>query len=435
MTDLKRKSSVLFTCAIITMVVSGCGIGYNKTLFFTKTNVGVDFDSQPPTAEITIARREGVIAPTFEGGQTPPILASFHLEVKGFAALFAGISTTFVGGDSAVAFAKLYDDDYTPCLQTRQEANEYDSSLELSELPGQSDPHRDKRLYEAGDVEPFLFGTDTSFGLKVAWSGMTAQVPDTVRLGFNRKEFALAPVTVVPGNNGDKPYKVKMPSFLATIDNSTRLKAVSDGGVSHLQYFATGKAADKLSLRYAVRKAMAKRLDPDEAKEFGISLRGESRGVAIAVLSLIKGGLEELQGEDTLSPEIHTQAKLHVDKLNLLVSHLPETYPFTRYTHPGGSGKDYHAVRNKKKGEDINRGGFDEVVVYLTDIDESMKMYTAMLAVDGLTVDGEQPVDLKKEILRHLDSAKKAREKMKAIERDPALIDAVEFYFNVIFGR
>jgi hypothetical protein len=368
------------------MLISGCGIGHNKTLFFTKTNVGLDFDSQPPTAEVTIARREGVIAPTFEGGQTPPILTSFHLESKGFAALFAGISSTFVGGDSAVAFAKLYDDDYTSTLQTRQERNEFDSTLELSKLPydspspGQSDPHKDKRLYLPGEVEPFLFGTDTSFGLKVAWSGMTAQVPDTVRLGFNRKEFALAPVTAVLKENAPNRYKVKIPSFLATIENSTKLGSVDDGGVRHLQYFATGKAADKLSLRYAVRKAMATRLDPEAAREFG---KGQDKVLAFAVARLTYEGLKvAADNGDSL-------ARTHVEKLNSLAQFVPDTYAFEHYGWDTTADK-FTLVTVGANEESVGNGsltGFRRVTTYRDGLAEKKGVVIQARATPDLVLD------------------------------------------------
>ena len=45
-------------------------------------------------------------------------------------------------------------------------------SLSLSAKPEPSG--QDKQLFKPGDVRPLLFGTDTSLGIKVAWSGLTA---------------------------------------------------------------------------------------------------------------------------------------------------------------------------------------------------------------------------------------------------------------------
>ena len=258
---------------IMMVAMTGCGIGYNKTLFFTKTNVGLDIDSRPPTAEVTIARREGVIAPTFECGNTPPVLASFGVDVNGVAALFAGISSTFAGGDAAVTMAMLYDDSDKDVANSNYTCADFDSSFNLTKKPHYLDwfgcVDKSRKLLNEGEIEPFIFGTDTSFGLKVAWSGVTAQLPDTVKLGFNRKEFALAPITLTSiTNTPGKVAKVRMPSFLATIDNSTRLGEMAETKIKHLQYFATGKAADFMARRYAVRKAMMSRLEPVAAMNF-----------------------------------------------------------------------------------------------------------------------------------------------------------------------
>jgi len=59
---------------------AGCA-GYNTTMFMTKSNAGLDIDMKPPTAEINISRKEAVIEPVFEKGQTPPVMASFKPNV------------------------------------------------------------------------------------------------------------------------------------------------------------------------------------------------------------------------------------------------------------------------------------------------------------------------------------------------------------------
>ena len=49
-----------------TVLLSSCA-GYNRILFLTKTNVGIDVSREPlPTAEVTIARREVAISPTYQ---------------------------------------------------------------------------------------------------------------------------------------------------------------------------------------------------------------------------------------------------------------------------------------------------------------------------------------------------------------------------------
>ena len=100
---------IKYLLCVMPLSFTGCA-GYNHTLFMTKSNVGLDFDSKPPTLEITVSRKEAVIAPTFEGGQTPPVMASFKPRAgagSGFGNFFLGVDQTFTGGDAAVAMASL----------------------------------------------------------------------------------------------------------------------------------------------------------------------------------------------------------------------------------------------------------------------------------------------------------------------------------------
>jgi hypothetical protein len=81
-------------------------------------------------------------------------------------------------------------------------------------------------------------------------------------MGFNRKEYAWAPVSMRTNFSSEVPgYEVKMPSFLATIDSNITSEE-QGGGVSALQYFATGEAATLLALQPVPRQAMVYRLDP-----------------------------------------------------------------------------------------------------------------------------------------------------------------------------
>ena len=259
---MKHRITILL---ILPIAISGCA-GYNHTLFMTKSNAGLDFDAKPPTVEITISRKEAVIAPGFEGGQTPPVMASFKPAVgtgAGFSNFFLGVDQTFAGGDAARTMAELYGTNMSPGASA---LTSYDSSIELTEPPKYSNWFQ--RMAKPGEVRPFIFGTDTMLGLKVAWSGTGGQMPDTLKAGFNRKEFAWAPVTmttVTHTNSGTTVtnHLVKMPSFLATIDS--KIEAGTDSKVSALQYFATGDAATLLAMQPAVREAMVMRMDPVSA--------------------------------------------------------------------------------------------------------------------------------------------------------------------------
>jgi hypothetical protein len=223
----------------------------------TKSNVGIDVDSKPPTAEVSIARREVVIAPRFEGGQTPPVVGSFRTHGNPFSRFFFGVQSTFSGGDAAVALSQ-------------EPVTTENSQLCLSKKPDQRIfLGRDVSLPEAGQVDPLFFATDTTFGLKLAWSGTTGQFPDTVRLGFSRKEFAWAPLIgndkptcIVPGTTQPGNYAVWIPSFLAVLDNDVQVGTPDQAKTTWLQYFATGTAATNLAKRPEIRRVMMERIDP-----------------------------------------------------------------------------------------------------------------------------------------------------------------------------
>jgi hypothetical protein len=249
------------------LLLGGCAIGYDRVLFFTTSNIGIDTDTRPPTAEISIARREAVIEPTFEGGQTPPVLASFASSMNVFLRFFFGIDATFAGGSAAKAL------DVTESVTGTARETALDGNLCLSAEPRGKILWglKEVRLPTAGEMRPFVFATDTTLGLKVAWSGTTAQYPDSVKLGFQRKEFALAPLMArkdgcfLDAAKTQKGWAVGTPAFLAVLDQDTR----AEGAVSieYLQYFATGDAAVARALDPNVQKVMKRRLDPVAAAQ------------------------------------------------------------------------------------------------------------------------------------------------------------------------
>ena len=246
------------------VLLSGCA-GYNRVLFLTKTNVGIDVSREPlPTAEITIARREVGILPTYQdtiSGQekTLPLFGAFSLS----GGLFdPTISSVFAGGPAAVAIAKASDSSNNPatpdssssdCNENGKE-NDCDS-ITLSNYP--DDRNLWDRLWnkpaqinkDKHQVKPFYFATDVSYGAKVAWDGTGGPYPTSLKIGYNRTEFAYPPVFVSESNdsqNNGKQYLVKIPSFYAFVQNRSRFtNPITDNqtGVAQVQVFATGKAA------------------------------------------------------------------------------------------------------------------------------------------------------------------------------------------------
>ena len=250
-------------------LLTGC-VGYNTALFSTKSTVGVDFDTKPPTLDIALARREGAVLPAYASGH-PPVVASFIHDKGAQIPFFPRVSTTFAGGKAAAIITRLFD--APDEAETPANAKRDDTRLPL---PGDIKDTRLLGLFtvrnrRANEVHPFFFGTDTTVGLKVAWTGTTGAsgFPDSAKFGFHRKELAIAPVYIVEDKKGQ--FYAVMGSFLATQDTNADVEKVVGGAhIGHIQYFATGKAAENLARKHGVRVAMVKRLDPSAAKAAGL---------------------------------------------------------------------------------------------------------------------------------------------------------------------
>lgn len=314
------------SCALLLpLALGGCAIGYTRTLFVTKTNVGFDVSNTPPTFQLALARTEGVLGPQFENGQKLPVMASFKFRTGGV--FSPAVGSAFATGDAAMTMAALYGDE-TPLKNNwqgradlvRSEKPPMDSTLELKREPTLGDNLLFKLFtpkFQRTDVRPVFFGTDTSLGVKVAWSGMTGTLPDTARFGYNRTELAVVPIAMrQAGTLADPTFKMKMASLMATIDSGvTDVQGPSSPsfGYQHMQYFATGHAATLLSMQQDVRRAMLARLDPNKEiqKQLFGTLGDREKTVAVVLLGPLYEELFKKQSSDPV-------AKLLVDRLNAL---------------------------------------------------------------------------------------------------------------------
>lgn len=263
-------------------LLPGCAPGYNSILFATRSNLGFDADTSPPNLEIGISRYEGVLEPTFEGGQTVPVMGSFASDSDAFYRFFVGVRSTFSTGEAAYIMSNLYNK--PDSVETPPYKNEM---VTLTQEPNVQLPFgRQAEYVTTGKVKPVIFGTDTNLGVKIRWSGQTAQYPSSINIGFKRKEAAWAPIGVrkkpdsqsgkpadiagkqTEGSKSDNPdgakYEVDAPALLATIN--VGVSAETGANLTYLQYFATGSAAKNLARKYPVREAMLRRGDPLQAK-------------------------------------------------------------------------------------------------------------------------------------------------------------------------
>jgi len=294
-------------------------------LFATKTNAGLVVDTKPPEVSVDIGRYEGLLAPTYEAGKTPPVMASFRWDSeKGFLSNYLG--SAFTTGDAAVAMSRLYNtkdeegiNSGSPKVWDKTKVNwrdserKFDSGVDLYLGPPKMPWFVPKE--EPGAVRPVLFVTDTGFGFKASWQNPESAatgMPDYFRLAYQRRELAFAGVTVGPddeyarkaangeANPGLAVLVARAPSLLGTVDANVQMGEFLNSGFGYLQYFASGSAATALAMREGVRSAMLHRLDPkqDNAKFRTVDGRPETKEHVKCILGWIKDAPNDAASEE-----------------------------------------------------------------------------------------------------------------------------------------
>jgi hypothetical protein len=452
---MSKRKTVLCGGLVAITFIFGCGIGYNRVLFVTKTNVGFEVDTKPPSLQLSIGRLEGVFAPQFERGQKPPVLASFRFENDGVFSPFVG--SAFATGDAALTLAALYGEqtpsgDWQSRLNTvngKDPNRTVDSAITIEKTPkltswlstllGESD-------FQEDDVRPIFFGTDTSLGLKIAWSGTSSYVPDTARFGYARKELAWVPLTLQ--HTSDNKYKVKMSPLLATLDSGFRNITLDDnqpaGDFSYVQYFASGDAATLLAMQQDVRQAMLLRLDPhakDLALRFRTGLTGPARVQQLLLMAQVQDALAKLTS-DKKDPE----AKQLLDELDKIGRRLPKTYVRYLNWNPNASPPEITFDPNVLATPDFNG-----VRTYWGDLKlttENLQIVADQLKADPNFIFKIRPVlnsssakipdatpQEKAQLLIHYKEAAESFSKLdEQLQRDPAIIAAVTHFTKTILA-
>lgn len=433
------------------LFVTGCVAGYNSLIFATKTNVGLVVDTKPPEVNIDIGRYEGLLAPTYEAGKTPPVMASFRFDSnKGFLSNYIG--STFTTGDASVAMARLYDAPDGPeigkakawdndATQWRSLENKFDSTVDLALEPKM--PFFVPKE-EPGAVRPVLFATDTSMGFKVSWSGTNSAMPDYLRLAYQRRELAFAAVTVGPKLRIDPENKkppevlpgleVRVPSLLATVDAQVKANEFVNSSFNYLQYFASGSAATSLAMREKVRSAMLARLDPEAARQpsgEASAFSGATEGVAIETLSAMMTFFEARAADKGAPAEERALASSHLGRLNALERLVPANYPFNGYQLENTAIADAYIVDpNVNRSKAVKKNGFKGVLSYWGEIGAASTTITNdMIGKANLVVKdkaGGTPVaDPEKAVLGELTAIEKERREFgQLIKSNKDVLDA-----------
>lgn len=414
--------------------LSGCGIGYTEVLFVTKTNAGLEVSAAPPTIRLDIGRKEGVVAPQFENGKKLPVMASFRFENDG--AFAPSVGSAFATGDAAMTMAALYGDD-TPVEDWKARARlvrnglPTDSTLELKE-----EPAIPKILelagvsYQKKDVRPVFFGTDTTFGVKLSWTGMTGGLPDTATFGYNRKELALVPVS-----QDKSKKKMKIASLLATLDSNTKAGSSSpELDAQYIQYFATGEAATLLALQRDVRASMLARLDPNKEKFKNIfggsAAKGKARVITTSILALVHQGLNELKKQNDKA------AISYLADLDSLSKMLPKRRPVPGYRWALAAKTDLLIFSGRERNTLLAKNDFRDFTFYLDELarnrvimERAINLGVANLKINGTGAVALQIDELKDDLSRTLQE----RENLIVKMNSRAVVGgAVNYYISQI---
>jgi hypothetical protein len=230
--------------ALSLIFLTGCStLGKDTVLFMTKTSLGVDVDTKPPTLDIGYDRKEGTISPTFQDGKVLSQVASFKTKdgVVGQA-----IGQSFATGQAADILSKYM---FSPA-KLDIKATIPDEEYKLGKA---------KRAKMTGNVKRYFFGTDTNFGFKVNFGLETGGLPDSVHLGYKRKEIAFVPL--VKNDGGE----VALASLIATAGLSTDISTFEDTTLTFSQFYATGLAANHIASIPEIRNQVTPDLFPESA--------------------------------------------------------------------------------------------------------------------------------------------------------------------------
>jgi hypothetical protein len=197
---------------IALLFLSACSA--DKVAFGTHTVYGLDIDTQPiPALSIGADRSELVVAPRYDNGAIPPVVASIKIDAGWFK---SDVSQVYATGDAA---------DYA--TRKKEEVPE----IKTPELQG-------KR-------EIMVFGTNTNFGVKASFINLT---PKSLNIGYKRQELSIIPVGH-DENTGLDTYG----SVLAAVD--THAKAVGGVEIGYSAYLATGVAAQRMAIKEKIMDA------------------------------------------------------------------------------------------------------------------------------------------------------------------------------------
>ena len=200
---------------LLPLALGGCAqLGYG--VFATSTNIGIDADATAGKVVLGYDRTEGFIGPAYPQAGTAP---------------------------SVVGFIDSNQNVFDP--KVRQLYATGDAAELVTQRLTPPDP---VPLDSTGSSKTMVFGTTTSIALRVGF-GPAAPLPDSISLGYKRREASVIPVLeAAPG------VPARYAPTLASIDmGTTTSKGLPSTTLGVRQFFATGNAARNLAARQDTR--------------------------------------------------------------------------------------------------------------------------------------------------------------------------------------
>lgn len=241
---MNKKSLFLFVLACIS--VYGCNTGRNSILFVTKTSIAVDVDINPTTFDVGYGRYEGSIAPVQEDGKAFPLLTSISSDGGISSGVFgSGVAQNFGVGNAAIIMSGYLGSDSNPSEEYRKTMTSNDLFDSSAKIIGNLEKAR--RYY---------FGTKTIFGFTTSFAGESGHnaVPESIVLGYKRKELAYVPIMT---KEADTTHYI--PSMIAASGTSSKA-GITKTGFAVSQFYATGLSANFLAAHPIIRNSVISKI-------------------------------------------------------------------------------------------------------------------------------------------------------------------------------
>jgi hypothetical protein len=251
---MKMKNHILALSSLsVALLVSGCS-GPDGALFLTTTKIAIDGDTSEQAVSIGYDRFEGFIAPAYETGAVPPVLAKIDANLS---LLEPRVKQFYATGNAAVLVTC---GDTTAVKATASTVTKATNPQAVETIKC---PETLERL-RTGDRRTMVFGTGTVGGLKVSW---ISNSPDSITFGYKRREFSWLPIIpekkATPGQTSPSAATVTTPpltvaeegygSVLAAFDLDNQTTTPQNTVLGIKQFFATGAAAEGLAQTTGMR--------------------------------------------------------------------------------------------------------------------------------------------------------------------------------------